>query len=703
MAEETTKRKYDVPPTVDVNTVVADELMWIKERREKAGVLPGEPAIDRVGMSLSGGGVRSATFNLGVMQALQRYGVLKFVDYLSTVSGGGYIGSSLTWFKSRKPDEFPFGTKRSDYSAYGRVLNWLRTHGSYLNPGSGMTTWALIGAVLMGTIINLLIVAPLLLSITYWMSQPIPAVKNENAFMLMAFAGLGSLMLFLIIVSAMVTWFQFLAGTVWERRVRVVMGWLLKIAFALGVFGLIPQAYELLSKLPLLIRPYISASAVSAIGIALLRSAAGEKPSIWAPLLRYVSVLFIAYGVFLLFFHFAKGLEGPWSWWWVFVLFIMGGAVNINLTSMHRFYRNRLRDAFMPYNVGPGPNGFPNASEKQADVCLLKDLQPSDAPYPIINTNIQLVGSKDPKLAGRSGDSFILSPYYCGARCTGYRKTDQYNNGKMDLATACSVSGAAVDPNTYMTRSRAVAFLMTLLNLRLGYWAANPRSKIQLWSRFWPYDMLREMLGRLSERSRGIRLSDGGHFENLGLYELIQRRCKYIIVCDASADPDFNFSDLAKVTEMVRVDFGAKIEVEVDAIRPDPETGLSKIAYATGTVTYSSPDKVPAPILYIKTAVTRADSSRRALPNDLYSYKRMNPTYPDQSTANQFFDERQFEAYRELGYQLGRQVCGATDQKSIKEFFEAAEKHWRSVGKMEAAPGFEPGNKGFAERDDEKE
>ncbi len=674
----------DSSKPVGVDAVMAAEREWIQARRAIAKVPEGNPQRDSVGLAFSGGGVRSATFCLGLMQAFERYGMLKLVDYLSTVSGGGYVGSSLTWFKSRKPDDFPFGTKRSHYSIYGRVLDWLRTHGSYLNPGSGMTVWALIAAVIMGTTINLMLIVPPWLWAFYWMGRPVFENASETGFEFVLIAGLASLSLFFIIVTLMVTWFQFIAGTRYERWVRVLLGWLLKAGILLCIFGLIPQAYELLLYLPELVRPFIAA-AFSALGGLIVRLMTIGDPDAAGfgrlrHLARSIGILFIAYGIFVLIYHFAINLSEPVPWKWVLGILIIGAFININLLSMHRYYRNRLRDAFMPYNVGPGEHGYPDATEAEANDCRLGDLQPSNAPYQIINTTIQLVGSRNAKLQGRGGDSFILSPRYCGARCTKYLVTDRYDGGKMDLATACSFSGAAVDPNTYATRSRAVAFLMTLFNLRLGYWAPNPRTNS--YSRFWIYDMLREMLGLLNERSRQIHLSDGGHFENLGLYELIARRCEYIIVVDGSADGEFTFSDLAKVTEMVRVDFGAQINLQVDSIRPDPASGRSKIAYALGTVCYppleGEGEDTEARILYIKSTVTDS-ATATALPVDLYSYKKTHPAFPDQSTVDQFFDEAQFEAYRELGYQLGKQACTADHHGTIAEFFDAAQKQADSI------------------------
>jgi hypothetical protein len=128
---------------------------------------------DTVGLALSGGGVRSATFNLGLLQAFQRFQLLKHVDYLSTVSGGGYIGASLTWFMSRLKQPFPFGLQRKDYCQAGNVLHWLRVHGNYLTPGGGLTLWNLIAATLAGITVNLLVLVPVFLMAIYLLSSQI--------------------------------------------------------------------------------------------------------------------------------------------------------------------------------------------------------------------------------------------------------------------------------------------------------------------------------------------------------------------------------------------------------------------------------------------------------------------------------------------------------------------------------------------------
>jgi hypothetical protein len=288
---------------------------------------------------------------------------------------------------------------------------------------------------------------------------------------------------------------------------------------------------------------------------------------------------------------------------------------------------------------------------RDADLCTISDIPQTGAPYQIINTNMQTVGSHRQKLRERGGDNFIFTPRFCGAESTGYLKTEEYMNGKTNLATAMAISGAAVDPNTYATRSRPLNFFMTLLNVRLGYWIRNPlhnnKSRALLPRNPTWYSIFIEMFGRgLNEKGWNIHLSDGGHFENLGLYELVKRHCRYIIVCDATADPNYQFEDLGKAIEMIRIDFGAKIKIETRSLIPADRTNkISESAWVKGNITYGNGDE--ADLIYITTTLI-AD-----LPEDIYGYQRRNSAFPDQGSGDQFFDERQFEAYRELGFTIG--------------------------------------------------
>src|SRR5262249_41150452 len=141
-----------------------------------------------------------------------------------------------------------------------------------------------------------------------------------------------------------------------------------------------------------------------------------------------------------------------------------------------------------------------------------------------------------------------------------------------------------------------------------------------------------------------VDLSDGGHFENLGIYELIRRRCKYIIASDAAQDSDFAFEDLGNAIRKCRADFGVEIEIDVSRIRPDAASGRSHAHCAVGRVLYpKTPDGAPSMtgfLLYIKASMTGDE------PSDVLEYQQLHPEFPHQTTADQWFDESQFESYR---------------------------------------------------------
>jgi hypothetical protein len=257
-------------------------------------------------------------------------------------------------------------------------------------------------------------------------------------------------------------------------------------------------------------------------------------------------------------------------------------------------------------------------------------------------------------------------------------------NGRMTLPTAMAISGAAVNPSTGVggkgiTRQPLLSMLMGLLNIRLGYWAPNPnpkRAASSIPNYFLPG--LSEMFTRwkLNEKASYVELTDGGHFENLALYELIRRRARLIIVCDAGADPKFQFSDFANVVEKARVDFGTLILSNCDDLKilvPHQKSSdkddikSAERGYIKSTIIY--PDNSRGCLLYIKTTFFEKLSA------DLYGYKMAHPQFPDEPTSDQFFDEKQFEAYRELGYQtawhmmndkaicddeLLKHICGAS-------------------------------------------
>ena len=661
--------------------VRAKEIDWIQERRKHAQLdaveLRGEnDPLDVVGLALSGGGIRSATFNLGLLQAFQRYGFLRQVDYLSTVSGGGYIGSCLTWIKANTPEDeaFPFGTSRRDYGGRsGWLLAWPRSKGDFLTPGRGMDGWAMAAAVSTGTLINLLVVLPVFVA-AVWVLSLGWGRAGVSGFTAVFLAGLVALALclFYMLVYVISSRFQALRGFKLQRRLRVRTGRFLKISAILLLAGGTPCLYDFsVDTLQLGMRwvvPSLDVAGVLSVLAALFRRTPENETRVVRTALLNAGLWLVVYGLFLAGYSLVtvrSDFLQPALWFGLAASLLFSILANINHVSPHRFYRNRLMEAFMPR---PDP-----AWPWDPDRFYLHKIPVTDGPYPLLNTCMTTIGSESQKLKERRGDSFFFSPCYVGAESTRYAPSKTYAGGAANLATAMAISGAAVDPNTAVTRSRPLSFLMSLLNIRLGYWAPNPSlgSGSGMFPLYWWYAYIfRELFGcGMNEKTRFVHLNDGGHFENLGLYELIRRRCKTIVVADATEDPSFAFADLGRAVRLARVDFGAKVDLDVSALQSekDPARGCDpETAWVRGKVRYQGSGE-PAEILYIKTKMLRD------LPEDVNSYRRAHPPFPDQSTADQFFDEAQFEAYRELGFQVGKGLLGGRPLEDPRNLFGTAE------------------------------
>jgi hypothetical protein len=181
-----------------------------------------------------------------------------------------------------------------------------------------------------------------------------------------------------------------------------------------------------------------------------------------------------------------------------------------------------------------------------------------------------------------------------------------------------------------------------------------------------------------SEDRGYVYLSDGGHFENLALYELVRRRCRFIIAGDSGADHEMTFGDLGNAIEKCRVDFGVDIEIDVENLRSDPATGRGQWHCAVGRIRYDKVDRdtPPGVLLYLKPSLTGDE------PADLLRYKAEHPEFPHQSTADQWFDESQFESYRALGQHVAEKAFLAVAEKKelatieVEDLLVGLRKHW---------------------------
>jgi hypothetical protein len=232
----------------------------------------------------------------------------------------------------------------------------------------------------------------------------------------------------------------------------------------------------------------------------------------------------------------------------------------------------------------------------------------------------------------------------------------------ISLGSAITISGAAASPNMGYHSSPFVTFILTLLNVRLGAWLGNPgQAGDQTFYLGYPESSVRpivnEALGLTNDRSPYVYLSDGGHFENLGLYEMVLRRCHFIVVSDAGGDPECSFADLGESVRKIRVDFGIPIDFDQMNIYPRDQIDAAKGRgrnCAIGRIRYSAVDGSIAPhgiIVYIKPACYGDE------PRDIYEYFKRSQTFPNESTADQFFSESQFESYRMLGAYTMEKLC----------------------------------------------
>lgn len=359
----------------------------------------------------------------------------------------------------------------------------------------------------------------------------------------------------------------------------------------------------------------------------------------------------------------------------------LGWMVDPNAVSMHQFYKSRLVRAYTgASNVRRLLHGDKEITETVAgDDLPLRLLRNCDfgGPYHLINTTLNLVAGRDLATAQRAATSFVLSQKYCGSARTNYCSTEEYMNGQLSLGTAVAASGAAVSPNMGAKKpTAALAMLMTLLNVRLGYWAPTPNR--DGWNssqpRLWPFYLVREFLSQTNDLSDYCYLTDGGHFDNTGLYSLIERGCRYVVVVDCGADPKPScFEDLGEAIRRCRIDFGTEIKLKLD---PFIETGSGKgdNCYAAGEIVFSrehlrslgidNPDEKSrrGTIIYFKPAVTESVTP------DVRQYSIENKNFPQQPTTNQWFGEAQFESYRQLGQLCARQ---AFDFKQVHEMGES--------------------------------
>jgi Patatin-like phospholipase len=751
---------------------------------------------DLIGLAFSGGGIRSATLNLGVLQALASKNLLGKFDYLSTVSGGGYIGAFLSALIHHAKGDIQSVEEKLSAKIEPSEINFLRKYSNYLTPKIGLSTdtMAALSVWFTNTLLNQLVLLSAIATICalgFFLNEAALHLASNNHLNALAVIGfLCALYAFYLAVresffehskpqdslainakAQATSWREILAIGLFGvglfslftlnfdcfsklnlqpfRAVKLSPFWLINPAIVaiisllmilvLGAAGrgihirLLKfrfyvssftrewwarlggtalymcfawiAGYFLILYLPLLLMHFLNSNALPSISLwgalaavsAFLgktSSTSGlgkinvkEKITIFLPWLVIAGLLtLVSFGVLKLaygFYH--DGLPMMLVYLGLFISFLIltllsAWRVDVNIFSLHYFYRNRLTRAYLgATNSKRMPNLFTGFDADD-------DIEFSDCqhrPLHIVNTALNLTNAKDLAWQQRLAASFSFTPLYSGFKLPNkqgsYQPTSDYA-GSIQLGSIMAVSGAAASPNGGYHTAPATAFLMTMFNARLGRWYGNPlKSK---WRNVSPPFGLgylaKELLAKADIDSSYVYLSDGGHFENLGIYELVRRKCKLIIAVDAGQDGNYTFEDLGNAIRKCQVDLNVTIDINVSNIHPSKPSkyGAFKHAekhFAVGEIVYdkASPNSNGL-LLYIKNTLNGSE------PTDLINFKLQQAAFPHHSTVDQFFDESQFESYRHLGEHITlnviKEIEESTDEKQDKIRFLLSQK-----------------------------
>jgi Patatin-like phospholipase len=770
------------------------DYFWIGERPEPIPayrgpveeppqeLVEGRPGEDVVGICCSGGGIRSAAFNLGALQALGEKDKLKSARYLAAVSGGSYIAAAFAMVAKTTRRNGSGGGSGDDDSDFSLIEDeqpfaegspeeqYLRNRGSYLAP-DGMAKLFLAYRVVLGLVFNVVFIslplfgAAMLLGVfAYRHAFPtLVGVCGEHCHKVAgacgttpkcakgfelpdwswiaptAIAGLSAGMGGVALVRRFTSARSLRGLQVWSTRL---------LLFAAGV-ALITLALPEAAALVHVRGAHGKTTATGAHPAVPIAGAAGGLAGLLAGIVAHVRGLIsdvdgvesrfkslskkarmaVAYAAALLvgpallfgMMVFSLSLtlvnsEGESGRWWLrgggvgaIVLF---GALyfltDLTSLSLHPFYKRRLCVAFALKRVRPpsGGRAATTAQEEEQGIAVERDydnlvklsetgLEREGWPTLLVcaAANVSDPGATPP---GRHVTSFTFSAHTIGGPLIGATSTDEFEKAlegnerrsrDLTLLAAVAMSGAAIAPSMGKKTRWPLTFLMALANVRLGVWVPNPRWvaasaaagstpwKHRAPSRPRPSYLLRELTGRNRVDAKYLYVTDGGHYENLGLVELLRRGCTRIYCFDASGGA--TFEELGDAVALARSELGVEIDIDPKELEPKvaKDAGGEGCAEGTGgeaggenaggetgaegevaekdvikaTFTYRGG---PSGVLVYARNVMTADA-----PWDVKAHHRADPSFPHDSTMDQLYTDQKFESYRALGKLAGEHAA----------------------------------------------
>ena len=725
-----------------------------------------EPAAPRkLGVCCSGGGIRSAAFNLGALQELQEREELQKASYLAAVSGGSYIAAAFSmmakaWTGTGRPggvdddgydDSDPeLLTRCKPFAPGSPEEQYLRNRSSYMAP-DGNSKVFLGYRIVLGLLFNLCFVSLPLVAVGLVAGETLFRPNLHGVVPGCASSKrpdcANHILLWWWAVPAVVLGVSFgLAG--WSmlrrtstRREQFLETWsvrLLQLGLGLGfVLFAVPVIIEGLHRTSASGAGYGAVGGAGGLaalvagvagllreGVATPKKALDELNALQRQLRGLSAKLRLAVA------YFAGAVIGPLLLAGVFVTAVnyalvnSGGGVNrwvlvdalgagllftvlyvfADLTSwsLHPYYKRRLSSAFAlkrihsqdltpaerdrfeakPPVEPPDTEGVGIAIERDFDTLVkLSATAVTGRPWPTLlvcaAANVCDTGATPP---GRHVTSFTFSPYTIGGPLVGATVTTAFeetwkgpdpdggSGGRVpgrrrrrvndfSLPAAVAMSGAAISPSMGKITRRSFTFLLALANVRLGVWVPNPRfvmgaKHLGAFGRPRPAYLLKELLGLNHVGDRYVYVTDGGHYENLGLVELLRRGCTKIYCFDASGGE--GFENLGDAMALARSELGVHIPIDPAILFPDSLTDLAKTNAVRVDFKYppepGEQEGEPGILVYARNVLTAA------APWDAQAYHRTDPNFPHNSTADQLYTDKKFEGYRILGELAARRA-----------------------------------------------
>jgi hypothetical protein len=717
-----------------------------------------EPSERKLGICCSGGGIRSAAFNLGALQALQEKGELTRADYLAAVSGGSYIAAAFSMVAKRSEKEGDTTdsnkallARQPPFAPGSPEEQYLRHRSSYLAP-TGTDKLYLGYRIVLGVVINFVFLALPLIGL----AMILGASVYSDGFKHLAGSCRGGcsargiplvlwiLPLAILTLSAGLGLWALVTRTVKDRRAMFFQVWstrllVVTLAVAWLTIGLpvvvatltagsstgtgarasgITGATGLLGVLAGVVANLREAVATPSKAIDDAQKARKWFASLSSAVRRWVALaiggvvgpaLLLASMVFGSAIALRHASRGSFSLPWILagVGAIVAFAVAYRLAdltswSLHPFYKRRLSTAFALKRVKPSElpennDGRPLETIAQDEANGIALERPFGKPLRLSNSavpgwptllvcaaaNVSDPGATPP---GRGVTSFTFSAKEIGGPLVGGVETKTYEHAVIwrgkdrkpprqavqdrrlrncTLLSSVAMSGAALSPSMGKVTKRPLTFLMALANIRLGVWIPNPRWVAGLrasdpdlpsnpraqwlgFNRPRPSYLIRELLGRNRIDAKYLYVTDGGHYENLGLVELLRRGCTQIYCFDASGSSDFE--ELGDAVALARSELGVEVTIDPSLARPN-SNGIASSAAVQGSFRYGADGPVGT-LIYARNVIT-ADASW-----DVQAYHMAHPRFPNDPTVDQLYTDQRFEAYRQLGMSAGLRAVG---------------------------------------------